>query len=117
MLPTIDSVDTLPGPYEILEMRDGEQLQICPESWEFGKMEIRPRDGRPPKQILVIRLHVSKAAKPTIPQYWDVTAQHLAVALLGYLEHGGPPYPTFTITKHGGGARGRHTLEAVPAVR
>ena len=114
-LPTLDQAEELPGPFEILELADGETKTFGVSSWEIGKMLIHPRDGRDAKWVVGLRVHVRAGEKATLPDYWDVTAQHLVAGLLPYLEQPGYPQKVFTVTKRGDGARARFTLEVVPA--
>jgi len=117
MLPALDSLEPMSEPFEILELRDGETAVLVPVRWELGKATITPRDGRPPKEIRVLRVHVDPADKPTVPAYWDITSQHLIAALLPYLEQMPGHRWRFTIRKHGWDARARFRLEAVPLER
>lgn len=114
MLPSLDELQAIGDPMEYLELLDGETRKIRPVSWEIGKANIEPRDGRPPKAVRVIRLHVTPADKPELPHYWDVSAQHLLAGLLPYLERMPAQRHTFTITKHGRRPKARFTLDAEP---
>jgi hypothetical protein len=116
-LDTVENLLALPGPYELWELADGETRTLRIEDYAVGKAKINPRDGRPPHDIPVLRVFVPVADKPTLPQYWDITSQHLMAALLGALEAGGKPWPTFRVTWHGRGPRGRPSLETLPAAR
>lgn len=116
-LPKLEDVEDLPGPFEILEMADGETRAFGVTGWQLGKAPIQPRDGRPKKVVLILRVHVPPEDKATLPDYWDITAQHLAAGLHAYLERGKPWRHRFTITKHGEGARGRFTLQVAPVAR
>jgi len=110
----IDKLPDLPGPYEILELADGQSIEIRPIRWEIGKAEIQPRDGRPPKVIRILRVHVDPAEKPTLPHYWDITSQHLVAGLVGQLEARRGRPARYRITKHGEGPSARFTLEVLP---
>jgi len=101
----------LSKPYEILEWRDGESRTFTIESWETGTLTINPRDGRPPKEIEVLRLHVPPSEKPTYPPYWDITSARLVSQLKSLLEThrgarrqvqvtaiGRPPQTHFSVT-------------------
>ena len=111
----LNELKPIPGPFEIMELADRETLTITPERWELGKAKITPRDGRPEKEIRILRLHVSPADKPTLPHYWDVTSAHLVAGLVGYLDAKSSKRLTFRITKQGTGPRARFTLDATPA--
>lgn len=75
----------LPGPYEIYEWRDGEERVFTIERYEVGELEIHPRDGRPPKMIQVLRVHVPVEEKPAFPHYWDLTSSRLVAQLQSVL--------------------------------
>lgn len=104
----------LPGPFEILELRDGESVTLRILDWQLGRSAIRPRDGREPKLIRVLRAFIPAADKPTIPAYWDITSQHLVTALEAALRVGGGAGRRFRITKRGLNAKARFTLETLP---
>lgn len=114
-LPDVADLDPMPEPFELLELRDGEHIDLRIERHELGKATIHPRDGRPARTIQVLRVYVPDADKPTLPRYWDVTSKHLASALLGYLDGGHGAGRTFRVTWHGKGPAGRPTLEVLPA--
>jgi len=78
------AVQVLPGPYEILELLNGETIFIKPIAKEYGKVIIRPRwPGAPPeKEVLALRVFVDPETKPFFPYYFDLTSRRL-VALLG----------------------------------
>lgn len=72
-------------PYEIYEWKEGESHEFTIHKWEEGELEIQPRDGRPPKNITVLRVHVPEEEKPEYPPYWDLTSARLVHQLLGML--------------------------------
>ena len=76
----------LARPYEIYEWKDGETREFTVERWELGDLEIHPRDGRPPKNIQVLRIHVPTEEKPEFPHYWDLTSSRLTAQLRTILE-------------------------------
>lgn len=114
-LPDLDSLNPLPEPMEILDMMDGQTTVLHVLTWELGKTFINPRDGRDPRWVPVLRLHVPGGDKPTIPHYWDVTAKTLVNGLLGYLERGDERRYRFKVTKHGRPPMARFTLDTIPA--
>ena len=111
----VADLDELAGPYEIMELHDGQTIDLHVESFELGRAEITPRDGRPPHEVPFLRVHVPAADKIELPHYWDITAKHLIAGLLGYLDAGLRAGRTFKITKHGKAPRARFTLEVLPA--
>ena len=101
----------LPGPIEILELRDGGMLRTRILDWTLDEMVIQPRDGSPEKLVKALRINVPKDDKEFFPWYWDITGLTLIAQLLPFLEAGGKINQTFTITKHGVAPRARFTLE------
>jgi len=106
----------LPGPYEILELRDGETAILQIVSWERGSIVIHPRyPGAPPeKEIPVLRVHVPETVKPYPPRYYDITAKTLQAQLLPLLTEPGYENYEYVITAHGVAPRKRFTLERRP---
>ena len=76
----------LEKPYEIYEWSDGETREFTIERWELGQLEIHPRDGRPPKVIDVLRIHVPVEEKPEFPHYHDLTSSRLTAQLRSILD-------------------------------
>jgi len=71
---------------EFYEWKAREERTFTILRWEKGPYEIHPRDGRPPKPILVIRIHVPPEEKPEFPPYWDLGGARLTMQLLPILE-------------------------------
>ena len=76
----------LSKPYEIYEWGDGETREFTIMSWETGELVIQPRDGRPPKTIEVLRIHVPTEEKADFPSYWDLTSSRLVAQLSSILQ-------------------------------
>lgn len=76
----------LEKPYEIYEWSDGETKEFTIERWEMGQLEIHPRDGRPPKVIDVLRIHLPVEEKPEFPHYYDLTSSRLTAQLRSILD-------------------------------
>jgi len=102
-------------PFNFLELRDGQTLRLTPTSYQLGKTQIAPRDGRPPREVPVLRLWVPSTELATLPHYWDITSKHLVAGLMPYLEEHGAGTYTFVITRYGSGPSARFQLEARPA--
>ena len=111
MLPDITELDPTPDPFEMLEMDSGEQISLKPLSFSLGRAKITPRDGRPAREIRILRVDVSLDDKPTLPQYWDVTSAHLIAALYAHFSIDGYQSKVYKITKVGEGPRARFTLD------
>lgn len=101
----------LKGPYEILELGDGETLTTGVMRFERGEVEIHPSYQPAGKMITALRVHVPEKDKEFFPFYWDITSQTLVAQLLPYLERPGYEARTYVITKHGVAPRARFTLE------
>jgi len=101
-------------PFELLELTDGQTMQLVVERWALGQMHIKPRDGRPEKDVPCLRAWVPEGDKPTLPHFWDITSKHLIAGLLGYLETKPARRYRFTIRKRGRGPVGRFELTVTP---
>ena len=86
----------LEKPYEIYEWQDGETRELTIVKVELGELEIHPRDGREPKTVSVMRVHVPPETKDTYPPYWDLTSQRLVAQLRGILPD--PLYNPYRVT-------------------
>lgn len=113
-LKKLEELTDMPEPYEILELADGQTFRLRPQRFAEGRMWLQPRDGRPRKQVHVLRVWIPAEDKETIPAYWDITAKHLINGLLGYLEAQGAGRHEFIITKQGDPPVARFRLEARP---
>lgn len=102
--------DKLPGPFEILELDDGESLITRIHKWDIGEVTIHPSYKPEGKEILALRIHVPPESKEYFPYYWDITSQTLIAQLLPYLRQPGFINKEYTITKHGVAPRARFTL-------
>lgn len=103
-------MNTLEGPYEILELEDGETLTTKISNWSIGEVEIHPAYKPGGKFIKALRIHVPEADKEFFPFYWDVTSQTLLAQLTPYLEQPGYGQRTYAITKHGVAPKARFSL-------
>ena len=103
------------SPFEILHLRDGGELVTRVARLEEGPVPVVPKDGRSPKVVRGIRLHVPPADKMTVPAWWDVTAQTLRPGLLelGPLAIASGRY--LRIRKFGSAPSARFSLELLPA--
>ena len=109
------SLVELPGPFEILELRDGQSIVLRVVDWRLGLMKIHPRFAGAPaeKVIKVLRLYVPRDVKPVGPDYWDITAQTLIYQLLPFLQDPRFRERTFKITAYGVAPRKRFTVEVL----
>lgn len=104
-------METLPGPFEILELGDGETLTTRVLKWRVGEVEIHPAYKPEGKMIMALRIEVPEVDKEFFPYYWDITSQTLLAQLVPHLEQPGFERKTFRITKHGMAPRARFSLE------
>lgn len=103
-------METLPGPYEILELDDGATLVTRVQKWEVGEVTIHPAAKPEGKIVTALRIHVPEADKEFFPYYWDITSQTLAAQMRPYLEQPHYEVKKYIITKHGVAPRARFTL-------
>lgn len=102
-------------PFEILDLRPEGELVTRVAGVEEGPVTITPRDGRPPKTVPGVRIHVPPADKQTSPPWWDATSQTLRPTLLAcaaIAQRGGR---WVRIHKFGSGAGARFSCEVLPA--
>ena len=104
-------MDKLEGPYEILELEDGEKMDTRVQKWEVGEVEIHPAYKPEGKFIKALRIHVLKEDKAFFPFYWDITSQTLIAQLIPHLEQPHFELKTYIIQKHGVAPRARFTLD------
>ncbi len=102
------------APFDILELRDQGQLVTRVTAFEEGPMTITPRDGRGPKVVQGVRLHVPPEDKGTAPDYWDFTAQTPKPSLLRILPVAVSAKRWIRLTKYGSGADARFSVELLP---
>lgn len=106
-------METLPGPYEIFELSDGQTHTTRIESWKVGEVEIHPANKPEGKIIIAMRIHVPQSYKDYFPFYWDITSSTLIAQLMPFLEAEGYAQKTYTITKHGIAPRARFSLTVI----
>lgn len=76
------------GPYEILELADGESVTFHVTAYETGDMTIHPTYPGAPESKVVdgLRVHVPITDKEYLPTYWDITGGHLVAGLKPLLD-------------------------------
>ena len=79
----------LPGPYEILELSDGQSIEFSIVRYETGLVTIRPRylPVGQEKTIKAMRVYVRREDKPVGVDWWDITSQLLVAHLEGILKN------------------------------
>lgn len=103
----------LPEPFEILELADGQTVELRIVEATRGAMTIRPRyPGAPAEKVIAaLRLQLAPGVKTVGPSYFDVTSQTLIAQLIPYLDRLKREQLPFKITAHGLGPRKRFTVE------
>lgn len=91
----------LPGPYEIFDIGDGEQVEFRVTRFELGDVEIHPGYGEAIKIVPAVRLHHKEPLIPMHLSYTDVTSNRLRVMLLEHLRLPDYRTKTFKVRKHG----------------
>lgn len=104
----------LERPYEIYEWEDRKTETWEILDWEEGELTIQPRDGRPEKQITVLRIHLSPEEKPDFPQYWDLTSARLVAQLRGILGQRGLGPKKIQVTAIGSAPRTHFSVTRIP---
>ena len=105
----------LQGPFEILELKDGESKEMTVAEWILGSMVIHPRfPGAPAEKVIVgIRIIVPSAEKMFGPPYWDLTSQTLRAQLEPILDDVKRRGRKIRITARGFGPGKRFTVTVV----
>lgn len=103
----------LPGPYEILELSDGESKTLTILKYQEGTITIHPRylPAGTAKVVRALRVYVPRSEKPTGTDYWDITSQTLVYTLLPFLRSKIPR--RIKITAHGYAPKKRYSLEVI----
>ncbi len=104
----------LAGPFEILDLQDGEVAQFRVLRVETGDVPITPTRTRVTEIVPATRLHLPPGAKRTGLPYWDVTSKTLQAQLAGVDAGGGLVGRTVRITAFGVQPRKRFQLEVLP---
>lgn len=114
MLPGLDEVQPLPGPFELLDLRHGESATLSIVDGVLGRANINPTGAAGPKPVIVLRVFLEPGTKPTVPYQYDITSQHLASTLWEYIRAGTAKLNRFKITKYGEGKPARFSIEVQP---
>lgn len=103
----------LPGPYEILELNEGQSVEVEVLRFVEGEVEIHPRYLPPgtAKRVKALRLYVPPGLKPVGTDYWDLTSQTLVYSLLPLLKVEG--VRKVKITAHGFGPQKRYSVQTL----
>ena len=113
-IPTIESVEPLIGPYEILDLGLGGTRDLKITGFRVGRMKIHRRTDGVDKEIVALRVTVPEDIKPLYPDYYDITSQTLIAQVLPVIEQGGYEQKRFVITKYGSGPTARFSLTVKP---
>lgn len=77
----------LGGPYEILDLADGEAVTIAVERYEAGEAPITDLTTNQRKVVPALRLHLKPGYKKFGPAYWDTTSLTLQAQLRPWLDN------------------------------
>ena len=102
------------SPFDILELRDGGELVTRVTAVEEGPVTVTPRDGRNPKVVQAVRLHVPPEDKQTAPDWWDVTSQSVKPNLLVVAALAVTSRRYLKMHKYGTGPGARFSVELLP---
>lgn len=107
---------TLAGPYELLDLRDGQTLELAVIAWHEGEVLIHPRYPGAPESKLIVALRVLVAAgtKPMGPPYWDITSQTLVATIRPLLAAAKTLPFKCRLTAHGVAPSKRYSLDILP---
>ena len=106
----------LPGPYEILDLKDGESVRLRVVSWERGVAGFHFRRLPPGEveMVRVLRVHLAAGSKAYPPHYWDIHQKRVISQLLPLLLARGWQHYEYAVTKHGRPPEAWFTVEKVP---
>jgi hypothetical protein len=72
-----------PGPYELLELADGQELAVTVRGIDQGEIRFLAGRGTEPTTSPLMRLHVDAGEKPAGLPYYDVSSKTLQAQLAG----------------------------------
>lgn len=108
----LSELETLEGPYEFLELLDGQPMTFHPIRWELGKALSHP-PWTPVGTLVwseIIRLHLPRTEKPLFPYYYDFGAKTLVPQLKAVLPQAKIQGVGITITAVGSGSKKRFSV-------
>jgi hypothetical protein len=98
------------GPYELLDLGNGETLNLRASGWELGQVMIHPGRSITEKWVKTLRVYVPPKTKEYFPYYWDITSQTLIAQLLPWFQRPDYKQYEYKITKYGYAPRARFSL-------
>ena len=104
----------LAKPYEYLELKDGQSVELAPLSFEKGQGVINPAHALGGKAVTILRLQVDPKTKEHWPPYWDVSQAGLVAQLEPLLNTAGAAGLRVIITAHGFPPKKRYSVETRP---
>lgn len=109
-----EELQIMEGPFDIMELTDGEDKTLNILRWELGHSVIKVRYAPIEKDIKILRVWVPREDKPAGMPYWDITSQTLIAQLLEYLKVEGWEKNQYWIKKFGVPPRARFQLVVKP---
>jgi hypothetical protein len=105
----------LQGPFELLELQDGQSASFRALKYDKGTHTIFPAHAPGGKLLTTIRVHVPPEDKPLFPYYWDLTQSTLVAQIEPHLQRPDLARLRFTITARGIGPRKRFEVITQPS--
>jgi hypothetical protein len=106
----------LPKPAEILELQDGQSVDLLVKDFIDGTMTIQPNyPGAPPtKEVEAVRMMLADGVDTVGLPYWDATAGSLVYWLRAVRDSYNERPIRLRIKAIGAGAKKRYQVERVP---
>jgi len=108
-------LEFMPGPFEFLELKDGESVRLAVQGFKEGFVTIHPRRADAPRErtVRMLRLWLKPGYKPVGVGYWDVNAGTLVAQLRPLLPQLVETGREFIITAHGSPPKKRYSIRLV----
>lgn len=103
------------GPFELLDLSDGQSVSFRVVRWTAGEMTIFPPHQPGGKIVGVIRVHVPTEDKPAFPHYYDFTAATLRAQMEAHLKRPDLARLRFKITAQGIQPKKRFQVDVTPS--
>lgn len=108
----LSELPLLEGPYEFLEVVEGQPRTFNPISWELGRAQTQP-PWKPPGTLIwyeVLRIHLPTTEKPLYPYYYDLGQKTLVPQLKALLPQASIQGVGITIAAVGIGPKKRFSV-------
>ncbi len=108
----LSELPLLEGPYEFLEVVEGQPVTFHPIQWELGRAQTQP-PWLPAGTLVwyeVLRMHLPRTEKPLFPYYFDVGQKTLVPQLRAVLPQATLQGVGITIAAVGSGPKKRFSV-------